>query len=572
VKQFNHNFAWIALLGLLVFPRCAGADLLDDVKVEPGPDRIHHPVKDEETHEMLRGFSREEDPVVRLEALRAFALVNGLENSGYIEPLLRDPNPRVAAQAWDTAAQCGLNIDSGQIQSAAASPERGVRAAVFSAMPSLKDAANLALLETGMKDEDPRVRRAAALSTIALFEDLDNMVEFAIEERDRQARLEVYRAILEKPNSPRTVLLNWGLSSEDPMIAAAAFSSLSTGDGKHVHVAEIANGLAAESKAVVDAAVVAVGRLELEQYTDQSIALLDTPDTSLQAAICRTLGAFKSEAVVDALKKVIEGTTDNIVHLEAADALLRIHSGAALDVLASFRQNPDPRLRAAVAERMGRWGDPAVAERVYIMLQDEDADVLDAALVSLLKLGNEGLSEYRERLRELSRTDIGTAAAQAIRALGFIEDRESIPYLMELLKRITYKQIREKRAASLEVLQQFGNTNMVRRAYDLVTKKVVPPPPEMPMVGPTFDSTAVRIEALRYIARYDTPENGVKILDKFEDVPTVEQRIFMLKFMKHLSGDDYELVPRQTFETYLVESLAPNPFPWVQPPGIRIIE
>ena len=570
MKRFTKNLAWICLVGLLVSPRIAGADLLDDVIVEPGPDRIHHPVKDDQTRKMLRGFSREDDPVVRLEALRAFALIKGLENSSYIETLLQDANPLVAAQAWATAAQCELTIDSERIQGAAASPERGIRAAVFSAMTGLKDAATPALLESGMKDEDPRVRRAAALSAIALLEDFSNVAKFVKEEPDRQARLEVFRALLEKPNSSRKDLLQWGLSSDDTMIVATAFSSLSTGDSDRF--GEIGKGLAADSKAVLDATIVAIGRLGLEQYTDQAIALLDTPDTSLQAALCRTLGAFTSEHVTEALKMTIEGTTDNIVHLEAADSLLRIHSDAALEVLTSFRQNPDPRLRTAVAKRMGQWGDPSVAERLYVMLQDEDADVLNAVLTSLLELGNKGLSAHRDRLRELSRTDIGNAAAQAIRALGFIEDRESMPYLTEILKKISYKQIREKRAASLQVLQQFGNTNMVRRAYDLVTKKVVPPPPEMPMVGPTFDASNVRIEALRYIARYDTLENGVKIIEMFEDVPTKKQRIFMLKFMKQLSGVDYELAPRQTFETYLVESLAPNPYPWVTPPGILIIE
>jgi len=570
VKSFTKNLAWICLVGLLVSPHIAGADLLDDVIVEPGPDRIHHPVKDDQTRKMLRGFSREDDPVVRLEALRAFALIKGLENSSYIETLLQDANPLVAAQAWATAAQCELTIDSERIQGAAASPERGIRAAVFSAMTGLKDAATPALLESGMKDEDPRVRRAAALSAIALLEDFSNVAKFVKEEPDRQARLEVFRALLEKPNSSRNDLLQWGLSSDDTMIVATAFSSLSTGDSDRF--GEIGKGLAADSKAVLDATIVAIGRLGLEQYTDQAIALLDTPDTSLQAALCRTLGAFTSEHVTEALKMTIEGTTDNIVHLEAADSLLRIHSDAALEVLTSFRQNPDPRLRTAVAKRMGQWGDPSVAERLYVMLQDEDADVLNAVLTSLLELGNKGLSAHRDRLRELSRTDIGNAAAQAIRALGFIEDRESMPYLTEILKKISYKQIREKRAASLQILQQFGNTNMVRRAYDLVTKKVVPPPPEMPMVGPTFDASNVRIEALRYIARYDTLENGVKIIEMFEDVPTKKQRIFMLKFMKQLSGVDYELAPRQTFETYLVESLAPNPYPWVTPPGILIIE
>lgn len=570
MKRFTKNLAWICLVGLLVSPRIAGADLLDDVIVEPGPDRIHHPVKDDQTRKMLRGFSREDDPVVRLEALRAFALIKGLENSSYIETLLQDANPLVAAQAWATAAQCELTIGSERIQGAAASPERGIRAAVFSAMTGLKDAATPALLESGMKDEDPRVRRAAALSAIALLEDFSNVAKFVKEEPDRQARLEVFRALLEKPNSSRKDLLQWGLSSDDTMIVATAFSSLSTGDSDRF--GEIGKGLAADSKAVLDATIVAIGRLGLEQYTDQAIALLDTPDTSLQAALCRTLGAFTSEHVTEALKMTIEGTTDNIVHLEAADSLLRIHSDAALEVLTSFRQNPDPRLRTAVAKRMGQWGDPSVAERLYVMLQDEDADVLNAVLTSLLELGNKGLSAHRDRLRELSRTDIGNAAAQAIRALGFIEDRESMPYLTEILKKISYKQIREKRAASLQVLQQFGNTNMVRRAYDLVTKKVVPPPPEMPMVGPTFDASNVRIEALRYIARYDTLENGVKIIEMFEDVPTKKQRIFMLKFMKQLSGVDYELAPRQTFETYLVESLAPNPYPWVTPPGILIIE
>ena len=94
----------------------------------------------------------------------------------------------------------------------------------------------------------------------------------------------------------------------------------------------------------------------------------------------------------------------------------------------------------------------------------------------------------------------------------------------------------------------------------------------MPMIGPTYDAPEVRMEALRYIARYDTAEKTAAIIDRFDDVPAVDVRIFMLKFMKYVSGEDYVLVPRHSFENYIVESLAQNPYPWVQPPGIRKAE
>jgi hypothetical protein len=91
----------------------------------------------------------------------------------------------------------------------------------------------------------------------------------------------------------------------------------------------------------------------------------------------------------------------------------------------------------------------------------------------------------------------------------------------------------------------------------------------MPIVGPTYDDPRVREEALRYIARFGEPDKAAAIIDKFDDVPMAETRLVLIRFMQHVSGQTYDMVPRHTYETYLVESLAKNPFPSVKPPGIE---
>ncbi len=555
------------LAAAILMPGMGVANLLDEVEVEPGPDRIHHPVKDEDTHKMLRSLVKENDPLVRLETLRAFDMIASAEDEEYIRKMMKDENSRVAAQAWFVAGRQGLQIDAGSLEQVPSNPSRAIRAAMFTALPGLKGEPPPGLIDTGLEDEDPRVRRAAAFASL---DSPEKLAPYVKQETDSQVRLEVFRELVKEPNAQRAEMLQWGFDSQDPLLAAAAIAALAPGDS--AHHAEVGKGLGARTKAVVDASVIAVGKLGLEKFVDGCIGLLDTPDTSLQAATCRTLGEFPGDGVAKALQTTITRTTDHLVHLSAAKSLLQIHSDTALDALSTFRQHEDARLRALVAEQMGNWGDSNVAERLYVMLDDEDADVLDATIKALLKLKNAGLSAHRERLREIAHTDIGNAAAEAIRALGFIEDRESIPYFSELLKKIEYKQIRAKRDASLEMLQLFDQTNMVDRAYDLITKKVVPPPPAMPMIGPTYDAPEVRMEALRYIARYDTAEKTAAIIDRFDDVPAVDVRIFMLKFMKYVSGEDYVLVPRHSFENYIVESLAQNPYPWVQPPGIRKAE
>ena len=561
----------ILIFALLLAPvwglACRGA-LLDDIEIDPGPHRIEHPVKDAATHEMLRAVAGESDPVDRSQALQALARINDPATDGAVVlGLCRDPDPRLRADAWRAAAVLGLEIPADLLREGARDPAPAVRAAAFTAWSVLGSEPDPDLLAAGLEETDPAVRTAAFVCATALETDHAPLVDQLRREEDPLARLGLFRALAAAGKTDHAALIAWGLDRDDARVRAQALHSALPEDG--VAGETLIALMGSPQPTLREAAVEAADRLQCLEAITHSLRLLPEADSSLRQVICHGAGVLEGTNVIQALQSVITEDTDHRVRTAALDALFQIHTPASLYAITSFLRHADTRLRVSAMERMGKWGDAEVALRLFPILDEEDPVILQTALEALLELAHPGLSDHRDRMVALAQTLEGRMAAAAIRGLGFVGHRDIIPYLHQILNTIAFEDPHQKRLAALEVLQQFENAELIARAFDLVTKRVVPPPPNFPVAGPSYDHDLVRAEALRYIARYDEAEHALTILDRIEDVPQVETRKMLIRFLKHLSGEDYEFVPFQRFRMYLVESSAPNPYPRADPPGVR---
>ena len=422
-------------------------------------------------------------------------------------------------------------------------------------------------IEDLLDDPDTRVRGAAFACAVALDDDHAALAERMKTETSRNLRAAFLGQLFAAGKADRADLLAWGAAAaEDPLLTAAVLHALADGDAMADQT--LREALGSRFPMVQEAAVKAATRLGNEAAKRESLALLPQADSSLRKVVCRAAATLQGDDVVETLLALALQDTDHQVRTEVCDALFAIHSPAALDALDACSRQSDLRLRVTAIQRIGEWGDQEPATRLFGFLAENEPDVVEATLEALMKLRHPGIADYKDRLVELIDFENGAAAGHAIRAAGFIGNREVLPKLSEILHRITHATPWQRRQAALEVMILFGHADEVRRVIALATERVVPPPPGVP-AGPTHDYPLVRVEAIRYLALFADDPTKEGLHDRFDDVPPTETRIMLLRYMKHLTGEDYELVPSHRVANYLVDSLAKYPFASVKPPGIR---
>jgi hypothetical protein len=436
------------------------------------------------------------------------------------------------------------------------------------AWPMLSTEADAGRVAEGFEAEDARLRAAALQCATALWTDRKPLVEALHIESDRRIRVRLLEALLETSDENRQALLDWGLASDDALLQAAALRALGPGDT--VAGGRLQEFLASAYPTVREAAVEAAIQRTDAAALEHSLSLLNAPsDASVRQIVCHAARHLESDVAVPPLKTLLADELDHLVRSEACDSLLDIHSPDALDALNAYVNHADQRLRVAVINRMGQWGDKEVATRLFPILSDQDHVVLYATIQALLILKNERLSEFADRLDELAHNrETLNMPAEAIRALGWIGYRDIIPYLSSILQKIAWDDPYKKRQAALEVLLLFEHGDSLDRVFTIATQRVVPPPPGVP-AGPMYDHDSVRVETVRYIAQFADREQALSLYEMYEDIPPKETRIMLMRMMRHFTEVDYEFDPRHRYPYYRVENIGDNPFPSVQPPGIR---
>lgn len=338
-------------------------------------------------------------PTVRLQAVIALGRIGLPDAVLALLPLLADDDPTIAFSVrvalrrigeWGAVAE-GLNSD-----------DATVREGVLLTLERVYDPAALGpLVEYALNPEHPAAERARALSFVGEVH------------REAEPWDGSWWGTRPTRGSPPAKVREWigtlmaletvreGLADDEAAVRLAAVEA-TRAIGDRDSLERLRERFPAEPDDTVRTAMVAVfGALKDDASLPMLIRSLLDPDSSaiLRDAVLGAVESIGSAAAVPALVELLDGGTladDQQPRILAALGALKAE--AAVPALVGRLQADSPAVRAAAAEALGQIGVVAgVSEALRPLVDDPEPDVLEAA----------------------------------IRALGRLRDRESIPALIE---------------------------------------------------------------------------------------------------------------------------------------------
>jgi len=343
-------------------------------------------------------------------------------------------------------------------------------------------------------------------------------------------------------------------------------------------------------------AVDAIARQHLTALAPALPALLDTPDSVLRRHVCEALGQLRA-GQSDALASQLARDDDPLVQRAAAEALLALHTDVARTALVSLLKHNHAPVRLEAARALGNWAQPAVASNLYALLADASPDVMRMAAESLGKLANPESQQplldhlatspviVKERIA-WALGELKTAAAvpallpllhagneplgaSVAEALGKIGDQQAVPVLRKVLVDMKAHGPTTRQRA-VEALRRLGDRDSTQRVLQLLTEKVVPPPPGAS--EPSYDADEVRAEALRYLAFIGDARLADEFIGKFKDLPSWQLRQVLVTTLAQLTGKAYRSEFTVDARHYFIESLTGRLYPKVPTvPGVTEI-
>jgi HEAT repeat protein len=160
--------------------------------------------------------------------------------------------------------------------------------------------------------------------------------------------------------------------------------------------------------------------------------LRSDPDPSVRAAAADSLGRFVLLAEYERL------TLPALAGLIHEALLATIHSGT-----------EDPIVRARAVESLGYWSDDQMRPIIAAAYEDADAEMRASALAAM---GRSADSYWRATAVGELESPIARMRFEAARAVGELEDRSAVPRLIELLE----DSDREVQSAAVTALGQIG--------------------------------------------------------------------------------------------------------------------
>lgn len=447
----------------------------------------------------------------------------------------------------------------------------------------VKDAATHQMIRDALKEKDP-LTRVQALSALSIMRD--------------PADLPLMRALI---NDPVPTVREQALHSTGGTVPAAPENTpiltMANALGRSPSVAEIRAGLSHPNLAVQEAAVDAVGRLRVAELAPAVVPLLKSTDSVLRRHICEALGKAGNDQAA-ALAGQLARDDDPFVQRAAGEALLALHSDADREALIGLLKNPRVIVRCEAALALGQWKQPTVALVLHDVLKDPEPKVVRSAAEALGRLGNpeskppllEALTREvniaQERiawaLGELHATEAVTtlipllnSSAHTVQtsvaeALGKIGDKQAIPFLQKVLVEMTAHGT-TARQRSIEALRHLNDRDSVKRVMQIITEKVIPPPPASTEWSYDMDDT--RAEGVRYLEFIGDPKLATTMLEKIKDAPSYRLRKIMAAGVTKLLGKPYMACFSTESRHYWIESIdsgtGMTPFPM---PGIVPVE
>ena len=174
------------------------------------------------------------------------------------------------------------------------------------------------------------------------------------------------------------------------------------------------------------------GVLPVDGVEDFFLELIKDKSLPIKNAAIVSLGSIKSEKSVPSLLPLLEA--DN-THLQTnvSKALVRIDSSTAVIPLCNLLSSHDQNTAMACARILTRLTDETISQKVYERFKKDHTINPPAAVVLGRKKYEKAIPVLRFRLRDIRETGQDEMAE----ALGWLEDKKSIPLLMDIAARKT---------------------------------------------------------------------------------------------------------------------------------------
>jgi HEAT repeat protein len=547
---------------------------LDSVADTNWQSVVEWPVKDATTHEMLRAAFTEKDRIVRAELVEAFGAIGDRADADRIRAGMKDPDASVRAAAVRAAGAMKLSLTDKETEALLSDSSAPVRRALMEQATIICGDSAGRVLSKGLSDPAADVRYFAGQSSVTRQEWAAALRGLWERERDGVVAGVMYAGALRwAGDGEREELMRRGLKSAQLPVVLAALRNAS------VSIPNIVDLLGHEQVIVRIEVVRCLRRTGYKAAAPRLMEMVTAKDSGLREVICGALGELAGEEAVRALGVRAREDEAFLVQVAAAGALARIHTSRALETLVELTGLSRASSREAAARALGGWGDPSVGESLMSLLHDAEARVMAAAADSLGRLrasrsvsalmarAGSGPAEVQERVA-WALGEIGSkesvpvlmgmlsngdqrVESRAVESLGKIGDTTVIPALRKVLVQMGAHDY-TVRAEALKVLTQMRDKESVKRAIQLATERVVPPPP-----GTTeklYDQDEVRIEALKLVGALGDKSSGEAILRGLTEAPTVAVRFHVASAVSQLTGERYVPVPDERYRSSAIES------------------
>ena len=344
-------------------------------------------------------------------------------------------------------------------------------------------------------------------------------------------------------------------NEKDPVVRQEA-AQVTGRPGPMAEQLSVTGDVTAQLRDADPAVQVAAIRAARPEHAPVVVACLGSDDAGVRIAAAKALGILAGNEARGALATRLAEDGDPLVRRTAAEALAALRSR---QELVGFLKDARANRRREAARALGLLAEPALAETLLPLVNDSDAGVARAAVTALgLARNPVAVPVLLERLQ--------SSDDAAATALGRIGDARALPALRHALTVMTWETA-PVRAAAIEALGRLGDRQAVARVLEIVTRKVMPPPPGAG--EKSFDDEAVRLAGLRYLAVAGDAAAGAKLLVNFEEAPPVTLRPALAETLTRLTGKDYGPVPDEDYRRFSVESRGSPVLEAVPAAGVR---
>jgi HEAT repeat protein len=166
-----------------------------------------------------------------------------------------------------------------------------------------------------------------------------------------------------------------------------------------------------------------------EVVIDPLIQALSDADAKVRAKVAEVLGKIGDKKAIEPLVRVLKKDENYIVQTRVVWALGNI-GGPAIEMLVRISKDVDSNIRAKILEVIGRFGGRTAIDSMIAALRDPDFDVRIKAAWMLVRIGEPSLPALIQTLRD---PDVNIRA-KAAEILGKIANKRATYPLIQTLK------------------------------------------------------------------------------------------------------------------------------------------